>query len=547
MIEAGLGWKFRDHVADRIIFEDQVVENIVTGHLARRRVYPERLSRDETALNCIKRQIAASSKIEHPGFQRLFLAGDSAGYFTVIGELNDAPPLTVAAERKLYTKARDWHGFALRFARFCVEMQRLRIALDRLNLDDIQFHRNMFQISNRFPVGILDDATILASPYLQRLMESPVGGAYSTDKGQYPLEAGMRKVKEFLFTMASGQTARDVRQMLEYRQESARVTGSKQYTSLGIEPVIESLILRMHEPMDTHPIRNFDQLVQALESVPDEELQSSSPSGNLGSGAAVPGSSPSSSSGSIAAARPAVRADPGTGERPQSVPRAYTPTGKSDVPMESSERQKLDEEEDRSYLYPQRDTVNPTAKGRGPGTTSPKPDPSTGPKSDPGTGSLYTPGAPARPLKRRRDTGAALAMVGKIVGALVVVALLGFAGWYVWASMQAPPPNAKPVAAFAALPATMGVNKEFALDGSLSTDADGQSLVYSWTVYSVDPQGVQGKALGTIEHRLLPNGTDGAARPNLMIFQAGRYRIELKVFDGQSYSEPSFADIEIVN
>ncbi len=551
MIEAGLGWKFRDHIADRILFEDQVVEHVITGHLARRRVYPERLSKDEDALNLIKRQIAASAKVEHPGFQRLFLAGDSGGYFTVIGELNDAPSLAIAADRKLHAKPRDWHAFSLRFAKFCIEMQRLRIALDRLNLDDIQFHRNMFQVSSRFPVGLVNEAVVLGSPYLQRLMDSPVGGAYVTDKGEYPLDPSMRKIKEILFTIASGQTARDVQQMIEYRQESARTTGSKQYTVLGLEPVIENLILRMHEPADTHPIRNFDQLLLALESIPEEELQGSSQSGSLGSSGSHPSGSAAisgtPSSGSVAHSRPvpppASRTESGPGEaRPQSAPRAYSPTGKSEISMSSRDRQKEDEEEDRSYLYPQRDTIKPKGKGKNAGAPAPVADPSTGPKADPSTGSLYSPGSPSIPTKRRRGPGAgAIAgVLAKLVGAVVVLGAFGAGGWYVWSSMQAPPPNEPPVAVLEIELDEYEVNQLFSLIGENSSDPDGNELRYNWTVRWL-ADGEPGADLKPGEHLLEDNGKSAKLR----IFQVGTYEVELKVFDGRSYSDPAVETIKI--
>lgn len=562
MIESGLGWKFRDHISDRILFEDQVCEHMVSGHLARRRVFPERLYKDEIALGLIKEQIALSAKIEHPGFQRYFLAGDSVGHFTIVGELYDAPPLTIAAERKVYARAKDWHAFATRFVRFCLDMQRLRIALDRLNLDDVQFHRNMFQIASRFPVGVVDAAAITGSPYLQRLMESGVGGAYVVDKGDYPSEASLRRVKEFLFTLASGQATRTVQQAIELRQESARTTGAKQFSSLGIDLLVEGIILRMHDSHDPQPIRSFAALAAALDAIPPEDLARSGQavqtgvppsSGNVGGssphvparGAGAPPSSsgPSGTFASSTAPRPAAGISmPGTASPapPKSAPRVYDgPTGRTDHKVADRDtRMKEDETEDRSYLYPQRSTSPAAApKPASASASAPKPDPQTGGRLPSGT--LYGSHGGAVPkAKGKTDLTGLL----KVVGVLALLAALAGGGWFVWSMTQAPPPNGIPVAAIATTPATIEVLQTITLDAGPSTDPDGEPLVYTWRVKDVDKQ----TYLGTPDHKLLPNGTKEAAKPTLQIFQAGRYEIELKVFDGRSNSEPVHRPLEVV-
>lgn len=555
MIESGLGWKFRDHIADRILFEDQVCEHMLTGQLARRRVFPERLYKDEVALNLVKAQIALSSKIEHPGFQRYFLAGDSTGCFTIVGELFDAPALTIAAERRTYSKPKDWHGLATRLARFCLDMQRLRIALDRLNLEDLQFRRNMFQIASRFPVGMVDAASIASSPYIQRLMELGVGGAYVVDKGEYPSEASLQRIKEFLFVLASGQTARNVQQAFEHRQESARVSGSKQFSALGIDLVVENIIMRMHDRNEAQPIRSFAALAAALEAIPPEELvaRAGAAPGNIPpSGAGIPSSGsvsakaatvPSSSghSGTFAsstAGKPTAPQMPPAA--PKAAPRVYEgPTGRTpDIQMgERSERLKEDASEDRSYLYPQR----PASTAAAP-KAAPKPDPQTGGKTPSGAaGALYA--SPAAPVARARKSSFDFGAIFKVVGLLAVFAGLAAGAWFVYGMTQAPPPNGIPVAAIAPTPATIKVLETIEVDGGPSSDPEGQPLTYTWRVKNVETQ----QYLTTPDHKLVPNQTKEAVKPTLQIFQAGKYEIELKVFDGQSNSESISRPIEVVN
>ncbi len=100
---------------------------------------------------------------------------------------------------------------------------------------------------------------------------------------------------------------------------------------------------------------------------------------------------------------------------------------------------------------------------------------------------------------------------------------------FLW-EMTAAPPNAAPVAS-AGLDQTVVAGAQVALDGSASTDTDGDGLTYAWTVVAV-PAG----SLAQLSDAAL-------VRPSFQTDVAGEYLIELRVSDGQSTSS---ADAVIV-
>ncbi|MBR9825262.1 MAG: hypothetical protein GYB36_05585 [Alphaproteobacteria bacterium] len=97
------------------------------------------------------------------------------------------------------------------------------------------------------------------------------------------------------------------------------------------------------------------------------------------------------------------------------------------------------------------------------------------------------------------------------------------------------PSNANPVASagsdFAGSLAASGI----ALDGSASSDADGDTLIYSWTI-ETQPQG----ASATL------NDAD-TARPTLATLVPGRYVIRLNVIDGNGGSAEDRVTLDLAN
>jgi hypothetical protein len=158
-----------------------------------------------------------------------------------------------------------------------------------------------------------------------------------------------------------------------------------------------------------------------------------------------------------------------------------------------------DAEEDRTYLYPPSSSSTEAVKKSGTVAVA----------------------------KRRRLKKRWFFMVIGLAG-MAVLAVMGF----MWvqsfiASQQRG--NLPPVAAIAPIEGTHRAFDRIPLDGTPSSDPEGQSLTYNWSV--------QGLRSGE-EYLFDPNNSTRAGRTELRVYAAGTYTVQLEVFDLAFKSEP---------
>jgi hypothetical protein len=119
-----------------------------------------------------------------------------------------------------------------------------------------------------------------------------------------------------------------------------------------------------------------------------------------------------------------------------------------------------------------------------------------------------------------------------ILAGVVATAAIGY---FVYDLIMATKPNEAPTAAIAPLPQTARVSQKIPLDGTPSTDPEGDDLRYTWSVPDLPANA----------YYVEPNRTAAAATAEIQFFRSGTYEIQLEVFDGNSQSMPATARIVV--
>ncbi|MBI5153596.1 PKD domain-containing protein, partial [Candidatus Poribacteria bacterium] len=178
----------------------------------------------------------------------------------------------------------------------------------------------------------------------------------------------------------------------------------------------------------------------------------------------------------------------------------------------SDEHQRMDAEEDRGYLYPTRGPAAPSSAAAAV------------------VSAVSSSQVHARKTSRRgAGFGTILKVAGISIAIVVLIGVLGFVAKVVFLVK----PNGPPLPVIAELPELVEVLEAVPLDATGSSDPDGDPMTYTWRVTNLDRK----------DYRIEPNGTSKSSLTAIQFFQSGQYTIELRVFDGKSYSTPITRDI----
>ena len=153
MIESAIGYKFRDHLQETVLYEDQIVEHLVSGHIAERRAFPPRMVNDSIAYEGVQKQLKVASSIAHPCLPAIYGCDTVEGHFLYVQQHFDGETLELAAQRKSASKPEDWAMIATRLVDLMIDLQQNGVAIDRLSLLDIIISNSILLISKRSPVG----------------------------------------------------------------------------------------------------------------------------------------------------------------------------------------------------------------------------------------------------------------------------------------------------------------------------------------------------------------------------------------------------------
>lgn len=546
MIEEAIGYKFRDHIKETVLFEDQVVEHVLTNHVAERRVFPKRLVQDKIAKELVDKQFKLAAKVNHPHLPAIYNAAIFDGYYLYLQQHFEGESLELLATRKNAQKPKDWLPIAVRLVDLCADLQFHGVAFDRLTLKDIILSNRMLLICRRYPVGKASEESKKESPYLHRLFESDTTGVYHSE-GKYPTEACLLNLKEMLYQLACAKRYSSVEESISYHSDRARTSGQKKiYSVLGIENSVEDIILRLHGSQNVEsggPIRSIEELQTALKNV---DIDISRPSIEASGHANRDTSSGSSqhidpvsrSSRSSSSEAPFVSSHSSTAT-PQ-----YSESESRDQPTESSSSRESkmighniddDADEDRSYLYPSK----PTSKSK----VTPKlndsdtaADPITGKRksstskmaldsiSGGGSSTSSIPKAPRQPVK---------IPWGLLIG-LVLLAGIVYAG-YTFLPMLMKEKNTAPTAAInLSGQQSVAVQTFIEVDATSSTDPEENSLTYTWSLPNVEDE---------TNYYIEPLALD-KSKIQIKFFRPGIYPIQVIVFDGSLRSEPASVVLE---
>jgi len=549
MIEEAIGYKFRDHIKETVLFEDQVVEHVLTNHVAERRVFPKRLVQDKIAKELLDKQFKLAAKVNHPHLPAIYNAAISDGYYLYIQQHFEGESLELLATRKNAQKPRDWLAIAVRLTDLCADLQFHGIAFDRLSLKDIILSNRMLLICRRYPVGKASKESKKESPYLHRLFESDTTGVYHSE-GKYPTEACLLNLKEMLYQLACAKRYTSVEESIHYHSDRARTSGQKKiYSTLGIEHAVEDIILRLHGSQNVEsggPIRTIEELQTALKNV---DIDIARPSIEASAHA-----DPDTSSGSSQHIEPVSRSSRSSSSdmpfvsSPSSTaaPKPATTESTEAPPESSSSRESKmighniddDADEDRSYLYP----TKPTSKSK----VTPKlndaqtdADPITGGRksstskmaldsiSRSGSSTASIPKAPRQPIKIPWGIIFGLLLLGGIV----------YAG-YTFLPMVMKEKNLAPTAAInLSGQQTVQAHTFIEIDATGSTDPEDDNLTYTWSLPNVEDE---------TNYLLEPLALD-RSKIQIKFFQPGIYPIQVIVFDGSLRSEPASVVFEVYN
>ncbi len=550
MIEPGSGWRFREHLLDLPLLQDQVVEHVLTGHLAMRRVYSDEVCRDARALEEIQEQVAHVAAVRHRGMSRFAIAEKIATRLAVTAEYVQGTSLKTLTLAGNFKAPARWAAHARLVTRLLRSLSREGLGIDRVRLSQLVFAGSVLRVSSWQPVsphGLETDGVVLKA-----LRQVPTGGVYYRGETQ-PRPTEWKQLMTILYCMASAQVDRDIAAAKEFysKQEHS-------HSALGIEAPIEALLLRFRDEMNPEAAWHWDDLLSGIEllirghekapAAPRAVSVSMAPANSSSSRqkssepisesesqrftlqapvkpppevvvslpvamspqevaerearmlAASPSTSPSASSSATG-----VREQP-AGETPaprRSREEVYT---RDELKMTGREGINDDAEEDRTYLYP-------------PSSSS--------------TEAVKKSGTVAVAKRRRLQKRWFFVAIG--IAGMAALAVMGF----MWAqSLLASRQrgNLPPVAAIAPVEGSHRAYDRIPLDGTPSTDPEGQALRYNWSV--------QGLRSGE-EYLFEPNNSTRAGRTELRIYASGTYTVQLEVFDLAFKSEPVTAPLVV--
>lgn len=521
MIRSSECWKFIEPVADLGFFEEEVVEHLFTGQRGLRRSYNDKISADPVVCAEIARQAGMLARVSHPAVARVFTAERVGEFQTVVYEYVVGPRLDDRARAGEFQQPARWSQIAAGIVEAFIGLSAEGVDWTRVRPTHfILGGSGAVRLTTPWCFGTVARDIRERSAFFSRLGSSSLGGYFVADEFPDPI-ANRKALAQLLYFFASGVLDRSIEQA--YREDNG-ATGR----ALGIEKPIADTILALygHESASGH-FNDLREAVRAIEAL--RSIVTASPSSIDRTAGAGVLNSPASRTGPAAIPSSASRLtgfDPGP--RQSAAPAAAPPAPttlltKSPPPPPASSGPRLSDvekaamanrnakDDDVEDLYPER----PDAVGTG---------------SEPA--SARTSVAGVRQLPKAISPTAIL--VRRLAATAVVIVVAGVSAALIF-QRPAKKDNRPPMAVITSAPATGKILTKLKLDGSGSSDPDGNALSYTWAV--VDPP----KA----SYRILPNREASAVQAEAQFFDSGTYVVELKVWDGVTFSSPVTTTIEV--
>lgn len=530
MITPGAGWRFQEHIATHELFEDQVVEHEVTGHLAIRRVYAPELLENAAAAELLRGQARALAAMQHPALPAFYGIHEQEGRLVWLFENLRGQTLRGNLRARGHLSAGRWAAAAFDLIELLRDLSRGGLSFSRLRLEDFVVLDETVRLATLAPAP--DPAPTGAPAIVAALAADRASGVWHRgDPRRQPGESN--RLLDVLYHLAMPtQEATLADGLAAYETQQQQLgSGPRVHSVLGIEGAIEQVLLRFHRLPDW----KWDELAEALMPLIDRGAPIESSHAPAGDDAfrltRTPRPAPDSPARppepvrqkqqpfvapSEADPTPQVAAAPGPvatrspdDPTPSSARRSSAERevfARSEIRMEGKNRFEDDATEDRTYLIPEQRVEEKTEL------------------------------VAQAIVRRRRSWMASKRFVVLSVATVLVV------GGIIAVSLIVPamfaketPPNQPPTALFTLSTQTFAAYQKVKLDATGSSDPEGRSLLYSWQV----------KGLTSDQWRIEPNKTRDAATPELQIYVEGRHAVELKVFDDAVYSLPVEAEVVV--
>ncbi len=535
MIEPGDGWRFREQLLDLPLLQDQVVEHVLTGHQAVRRVFADEVCHDERAMEEIKEQIAHCAAVTHPGIQRLYKVETINKRLAVTMEYIQGTSLKNLTLAHSFKSPARWASHARLLVRLLRSMGREGLAIDCVRLSSLVFVGGSLGLTAHRPVSPHPKDT--DGVVLKSLRQVPIGGVYARGEAS-PRATEWKQLMTLLYFMASGQIDRDI-----FAAEEFYSSQQHAHSRLGIELPIEQLLLRFADETNPETVWHWDDLLSGIELLTHRTDKETHRQRIMAPPPPTSSSSRQKSSETDASVEQ-VRFTLETPDRPpvqpviiapkapatlQEVAEAQTHAAAAIIPepppVEELTRRTRDEvftrdemrmpgrmtidddaEEDRTYLYPSSTSAEAVKKS---GTTA---------------------------VRRRSAISKRHLVVigGGVLGAALLAAVVYGVVNIIGSSGRGP--NQPPVAVIAPVDRPVPAYEPIQLDGAKSHDPDDDQLTYNWSVVGLN-RGDQ--------YLIEPNNSLNAGKPTLRIYAPGEYTVQLQVFDAAMTSEPATTTVRI--
>lgn len=492
MIVPGEGWRYRETLEDNGLFQDQVLEHVVTGHAAFRRVFGPQFTADKAAAAAVRGQLEAIAPSRLVPLPVIYSAETIEKCLAVMHELVDGPRLDrLAAQAPVAAPAR-WAAASLRVVRFARELADARFSIEYLELADLADARGVLRAVRYCPLGTASPDEIDASPMLRRLAKAnPTGVVYQP--AGVDEAATLRHLADLVLQLATGRPGETIDQAARrHRRNTVETSETTRKSTYGVEGPIDRFVTRLANPAGPEGIRSLDALELALRS--------------MASGGGISSAPRATGPSALAPSPEELAADPHDFER-TAVRVARNPS--LEIPFVPKDAAPGEVEEDRQFLYPAKaanGTRDESGKPAGPSTLE------------------LSQAERARAARGRatRRWSMPLAITAAVLLLLGVLAYLGL-NYINWEG-----PNQQPVAAFTASHEEIPAYAILTLDASTSYDPDpGDELRYDWRVLDLERH----------MRRFSTGDSSTAQTTELQFFKPGTYTIRLEVFDGQLMSE----------
>ncbi|MEO8376483.1 MAG: hypothetical protein ABI579_02345 [Candidatus Sumerlaeota bacterium] len=596
MIHPSDKWRFVEPFGDKGFFEDDVVQHIVTEHRALRRAMSDRVTADAGCLEEVKQQATLAATYNAPALPRIYAVEMVKGRLTVIMELVTGASLEDEINHQKFVRPYDWASFACKLVDELLELRQSGTRFHKLGAEHLVLQDSGdVRITSRWPVGTVQPPALDASPLLQRMVEQPRVGVYTSTAP--PNEAGeIEAVKQIFTRMAAGSVRHSFE---ELRDEAKKAPNMHPSPLAGIDPSIARILMGMHpRPEGSGEFTNLFNVQSAVKRLCEDELRrmadvqanaasmgaaalhQSTPVTNMYAGQ---GNGPDSQMVRTSSANVPMYRDPVTGAPKDPVTGSYREVTSA---LRDAAAQSAPSRDHESHSSAQRPAHHgpgedhnpyaaPPTMAHAPGTLHypPVKDPISGAtRRDSKSGSARAGSAstdainPYAAAQKDEDSGPVLDVGGRqsrevayrppsnlgkrflpvIIGvaALVIVAAGVF---FLLPMLKSKPPNTKPVAIVAPLTKdTVNVNELITLDASGSKDQENDQLTYYWEKKSPADGRVSLMVNGTNEGGEKTEFATQSARIDAQFFTSGDFSFQLKVGDGQTFSDPITVNVKVV-